>query len=363
MSGLKKESRLLKEKATSSLLLSIDHFNRPWDVGRLEAVLILLDHSFEMLLKSAILLRGGRIRKPREKNTIGFDDCVRVALSTGTVKFLTDEQALVLQTINGLRDAAQHHLLSLSEGQLYFHTQSGVTLFRDILRGVFGEELSDLLPGRALPVSTLAPTQPLIMFQEEMEEVKRLLAPGKRKRAEAEARLRGLAIVDGALQGELLQPGGSQLRKLGQDIVAGKSLDDVFPGISAVHFTTEDTGLGINLRIATKEGIPITLVPEGTPNATVVGVKRVNELGYYNLGHNELARKVDLSPNKLTAVMRISDIKDDSDCSQEFKIGRSRHQRYSQNAINRVKVYVKENGIENIWQQYMAQQRAAKKKS
>lgn len=117
---MKKESRLLKEKATSSLLLSIDHFNRAWDVGRLEAVLILLDHSFEMLLKSAILFRGGRIRKPREKNTIGFDECVRTALSTGDIRFLKDEQALVLQAINGLRDAAQHHLLTLSEGQLVF---------------------------------------------------------------------------------------------------------------------------------------------------------------------------------------------------------------------------------------------------
>jgi uncharacterized protein DUF3644 len=358
VSGLKKESKLLKDKATSSLLLSIDHFNRPWDVGRLEAVLILLDHSFEMLLKAAILYKGGRIRDPREKNTIGFDACVRRALSTDDVKFLTDEQALVLQTINGLRDAAQHHLLNLSEGQLYFHTQSGVTLFRDILRDVFSEELSDALPGRALPISTIAPTEPLIMFRDEMEEIKRLLAPGRRKRAEAEARLRGLAIVDGALQGELLQPGSSQLRKLGRDIVAGKTLDEVFPGICAIDFTTEDTGFQVNLRIATKEGVPITLVPEGTPNATVVGVKRVNELDFYNLGHTKLAEKVGISPNKLTAVIRISKLKDDPDCSKEFKIGKSRHQRYSQTAIDRVKGVIGEKGIDNIWTEYRALQKA-----
>lgn len=129
-----------------------------------------------------------------------------------------------------------------------------MTLFRDILHGVFNEELADLLPARALPVSTVAPKEPLVMFHEEMDEIKRLLAPGRRKRAEAESRLRGLAIVDGALQGELMQPGATQLRKLGQEIVAGKLLDDVFPGIAAVHFTTEDTGLHVNLRIATKEG-------------------------------------------------------------------------------------------------------------
>ena len=46
---MKKRARLLKEKATSSLLLSIEQFNKPFDTGRVEAVLILLDHSLEML--------------------------------------------------------------------------------------------------------------------------------------------------------------------------------------------------------------------------------------------------------------------------------------------------------------------------
>ena len=76
---MKKEARLLREKAINSLILSIEHFNRPWDRGRVEGVLILLDHSFEMLLKAAILHRGGRIRESRAKETIGFDKCVRVA--------------------------------------------------------------------------------------------------------------------------------------------------------------------------------------------------------------------------------------------------------------------------------------------
>ena len=105
---MKKEVRQLREKAINALVLSIDHFNRPWDRGRVEATLILLDHSFEMLLKAAIRQKGGKIRKPREKQTIGFDACVRKGLTDASLKFLTDEQALTLQTINGQRDAAQH---------------------------------------------------------------------------------------------------------------------------------------------------------------------------------------------------------------------------------------------------------------
>lgn len=106
---MKKEARILLEKAVNSLILSVELFNRPWDQGRVEAVLILLNHAFEMLLKAAILHRGGKIRERKAKQTIGFDKCVRVALSDGEIGFLTPEQALLLQSINSLRDAAQHH--------------------------------------------------------------------------------------------------------------------------------------------------------------------------------------------------------------------------------------------------------------
>ena len=74
---MQKEAKLLKAKAVASLLLAIDHFNRVTDVGRIEAVLIFLDHSFEMFLKAGIRHKGGRIRDPRQKDTITFDKCVR----------------------------------------------------------------------------------------------------------------------------------------------------------------------------------------------------------------------------------------------------------------------------------------------
>jgi hypothetical protein len=102
---MKRQTKSLLEKAVDSLVLSVELFNRPHDKGRPTATLILLDHAFEMLLKAAILHKGGRIRERRAKHTIGFDACVRVALSNGDVKFLSDEQALLLQSVNGLRDA------------------------------------------------------------------------------------------------------------------------------------------------------------------------------------------------------------------------------------------------------------------
>lgn len=349
---MRKETKLLKQKALSSLTLCVDHFNRTSDIGRVEAVLHFLDHSFEMLLKGSILHRGGKIRERGEKNTIGFDSCVRRALSDGDIRFLIDEQALTLQAINGLRDAAQHHLVDMSEGHLYLHAQAGITLFRDLLRDVFEEDLRDNLPDRVLPVSTIAPLDPIALFTEEIEEVARLLKPGTRRRMEAAARLRALAIVDGALRGEKLQPGEGDLRRVGQKVAEGKDMADFFPGIAAVDFVTEGSGPTLNLRIAKKEGIPVHLVPEGTEGASVVAVKRVNELAFYNLSHAELARHLSLTQPKTTAAVRYLNLENNPNCFQEVKIGKSSFKRYSQHAIIAIREALEDVGIEEIWQAY-----------
>jgi len=115
---MKKEVKILRAKSVESLVLSIEHFNRPSDTGRVHAVLMLLDHAFEMLFKAIILHRGGRIREPRSEQTIGFVACVRRGLSNAQVKFLDENQALTVQMINSLRDAAQHHILNISEPHL-----------------------------------------------------------------------------------------------------------------------------------------------------------------------------------------------------------------------------------------------------
>lgn len=101
-----KEAKLLKTKAINSLILSIEHFNSPFDIGRVETTLILMDHSFEMLLKAAIIQNGGSIREKGSSQTIGFDACLRKGLSDAKIKFLDEEEVFSIQTINTLRDAA-----------------------------------------------------------------------------------------------------------------------------------------------------------------------------------------------------------------------------------------------------------------
>ena len=315
---MKKEAKLLKDKALNSLILSIDHFNRPWNRGRTDAVLLFMDHSFEMFLKAGILHRGGVIRERGEKNTIGFDACVRKAVSSAGIKFLTEEQALTLQMINGLRDAAQHHIVDVSEGHLYLQAQSGVTLHRDLLKSVFSEKLIDHLPERVLPVATLAPTDPIVLFSDEIDQIALLLKPGTRRRTEAKARLRSLAILNGTLEGELLQPSDTELSGLATKIVNGTTqIDELFPGIAAVNFVTEGQGPTITLRIAKNSGAPVKLVAEGTPGATVVAIKRVGDLDYYSLRFNDLSDKLGIGTGTLSALIHVLKIKENTEYSRK----------------------------------------------
>jgi hypothetical protein len=349
---MKKETSILFNKALNSLILSVEHFNRPWDKGRTEAILIFLDHSFEMLLKAAILHRGGRIREKRAKQTIGFDGCVRKALSDGSVRFLTNEEALSLQAINSLRDAAQHHIVNLSEQHLYLHAQSGLTIFREILKNVFSRDLLELLPERVLPISTSSPKDIASFFETEIDEIAKLLKPKSRKRVEAYAKLRGLTILEGAIQGERLQPSTGDLKRISTQIQSGQSWDKIFPGVASIEFTTKGHGPALDLRITKKEGIPVHVVPEGTPGAAVVAIKRVDELGFYNLGLTQLAEKVGLTGPKTNALIRHLNLQADSDYFKQIVIGKTKFNRYSQKAIDRIKKELPVISMDKIWEQY-----------
>lgn len=349
---MKREAQILLSKALDSLTLSIELFNRPNDRGRVQGVLIFLDHSFEMLLKAAIVHRDGDIRESSANQTIGFDSCVRKALSDGDLRFLANEQALTLQILNNLRDAAQHYFVDLSEQSLYLQSQAGLTLFRDIYRDVFEQDLQVQLPNRVLPLSTTPPVDLAAMFDLEIEKIKQLLQPGKRRGIEASAKLRALAIMEGAINGHRTQPDLSTLRRIAKEIKEGKDWSQIFPGVASLHLTSEGHGPSIDLRLSKKEGIPVHLVPEGTPGAAVVGIKRVSELDFYNLNLKQLAQHVELTTSKTTAMVRYLNLQSEPDCFKEIVVGKQVHKRYSQRAITRLKEALEVVSADDIWRSH-----------
>lgn len=349
---MKKQAKLLFEKAVDSLILSISHFNNPWDRGRKEAVLILLDRAFELLLKSIILHKGGKIREAYERETIGHEKCVRKCISQPEVKCLTEEQGLTIQIINSFRDAAQHDIVELSEQELYMYSQAGVTLFRDLLRQEFKEELASYMPERVLPVSTEPPRDLHTMVEADFKEIKKLLKTNSRRQMEAKSKLKSLAIVEASLEGIRSQPDEFELRKMVRDVRAGKSWQDIFPGVASLQLETTGTGINVDIRITKKDGDAVHLVPEGTPGATVLAVKRVNELDYYSLGAQKLADKVGLSRYKLLALVWHLKLQDSDEYFKIIKIGSQIHKRYSRKAYEAIVAALEHVDMEEVAKNY-----------
>jgi hypothetical protein len=209
----------------------------------------------------------------------------------------------------------------------------------------------EFLPVRVLPVSTTPPIDLATLFETEVAEIRKLLGPGKRRKLEAEARLRPLAILDSTIIGEKGQPTSSDLQRIGSKLLKGATWQDVFRGASAIELTSQGSGPSLALRFTKKEGVPIQVVPEGTPGASVVAVKRVNELDFYNLGAKELAKKLGISMNKAIAVVDHLSLRNDQDCYKEIRIGKSVFKRYSQRAIEKMQVCLRKTTADAIWEQ------------
>jgi hypothetical protein len=354
---MKKQPGMFFDRSLDSLVLAVDHFNRPWDRGRKESVLILLDRAFELLLKAIILHKGGKIREPYAKETIGFYKCVRKCLTDVNVKCLTEDQALTLQIINSVRDAAQHDIVELSEHQLYLYAQAGLTVYRDLLDDVLGESLSAHVPERVLPVSAGPPRDLHTMVETDFAEIRRQARAHSRQQLEARAKLKSLAIIEASLGGVRSQPSELEINALLKRVRGGEGWADLFPGVASLATSVEGSGLSVAVRITKKEGEAVTLVPEGTPGATVLAVKRVNELDYYSLGLTDLAEKVGLTSPRALALVQHLALQESEDFYKELKVGKSVHKRYSPKALERMREALPTIDIEAVWEANRPKQR------
>jgi hypothetical protein len=348
---MKREAKHLLTRAVNSLVLAIEHFNRPHDRGRQETVLILADHAFEMFLKSAILFKDGKIRKRKADNTLGFEGCVNACLLDPKVKFLKNEEADTLRILNNLRDGAQHHFILLSEQQLYLAIQSAVTLFDDVLSRVFSEHLSDYFPLRVLPISTVPPKDFPGMMEEEVASIRGMLTAGSRRRTEARARLRTIALIDAAVRQDPRHPSDADLHaKL--SLIASEDWRKVFPGAASLSLTSDGGGVPISLRITKTDGVPVHLVKEGDQSATVVAVKKIDALSFYNLSSTALAMEIGLSPPRMLAVVRFLKLQDDEECFKTFQLGKSVFKRYSPKAVTKIREALPALDMGKVWEQH-----------
>ncbi len=351
---MRRDSRLLKGKALASLRRCAQAFNSFDDDGRIATVLLHLQHAFEMLLKAGLIEKKVRVFEKTKDRSISFDKCVRLAPEHLR---LTEEQCGLLRTVAALRDNEQHYFGELSEGLLYMDVRAGVTLFADLLEGIFGEKLADHLPTRVLPISTDPPADLDVLIGEQYDQIKKLLRPGKRRRAEARAQIRTLLAMEAhALTGVLVAE--NDVNRVERAIKADEPLADVFPRLEGVGAAVEGTGVNITVRFSKREGVPVRFVPADDPRGAAA-VREVDLQRKYHISVSELAKGVSLTKPRALALRRHLDLDESEDHRHVFVFDSQRIPRYSDAALQRMSEALAEVDMDEVWERHRPRRRAA----
>lgn len=342
---MKREARHLLEKSLDSAVIAVQHYNSLWDRGRIEAVLIFMDRAFELLMKAIIVNRNGKITDKKDKFlSIGSSEALRRCVSNQKFKCISEDQAISIQNLNLLRDAAQHYIISVSEGQLYVYTQSALSVFLKILNEEFKISAGAHFPDRLSLVSAAIPADFASMLDLEFAAIRSMLAPGSRRKLDAKAKMRAFGVLERSLGGSEIHHSDDELEAMAKQVSNGSDWRKIFPGVKTVQIDPNGCDTGLVLKIAKgkpSDGDAVTLVPEGTPGAAVVGVKTVNDLSYYSLYFNDLVDKVatkypQLNRYDVQTMITALNLKQDNEMYRSYMMGKQRHQRYSPKALDAV---------------------------
>lgn len=258
-------SEQLKQKSIDGFLNCVERFNSPREQGRVDAVLILLGHACEMLLKSALVHNGINIYSGKH-STLSLMDCVNEFSSDGRVPILLEEHIRALRIISSLRNHAQHlQGFFIPEEMLYYCASNGIQIFQIVMNSVHGENPDKFMPPRVLSFAKHVPMDIVNIVTKGAADIMRGSAHKNKERLTAT--MRGLATVESAIGGKEIIPSKNQVERLLVKIShnPGSGIDVIFPMIASTKKISKSVEIPTS---EMKEGDrPITIVPDGDPTA------------------------------------------------------------------------------------------------
>lgn len=309
---LRRQATMFKNTSMESLTLGIELFNRPSPLARDHAVIMMLAHSFEMLLKAIIFQRRGTVRDKDDPLSHSLNRCIEI--STSDLQTVTNDERTLLGAIKQDRDCATHDIIVMSDALLWVHMRAGISVFRRLLLDEFGEELTDLLPGRVIPVSAAPPSDLGLLVETEIQDVRALLATGRRRSAEAGARLRPLLSLDGSATGRTDQPTEAEVSRAEKGLRSGTDWRKVLPGLATLSIgpaTPNGDAQEVVLRVGkAKDAVPVRRAKPGE-EAEALAYRGVSPFEEYGIKLSKFGEKLGVSVNEGYAVLDALKIKDD----------------------------------------------------
>jgi hypothetical protein len=303
--------------AVESLTLAIELFNRPSPSGREHATVMMTAHAFEMLLKAAIYEQRGKVKFSGSDRSFDLGKCTAVAETS--LGIIDAGDRVVLLALKEDRDAATHDVISMSDDVLWLHLRSAVTIFRKVLLGLTGQDLTDVMPGRVLPVSASPPTDVGLVVGKEIEQIAALLRPGLRRTAEARARMIPLMSLDRAARGETEPPSEVEVNRALKAVRETGDWTAVFPGVGGLQLVggprPSDQVQEISLKIDPKRGELAVRLAQGGEDA--LAYREVDTFDRYSIKLGAFGGKLGLTRHQGLAVIHALGLRSDAKCYRE----------------------------------------------
>lgn len=345
---LKREAKTLKTKSIASLKRGLEAFNNHDDDGRPETVLLMLQHSSEMLMKALLVQKGLDVFDKEKGTSIGIEKALNLAQGQG---WLNTAQAGSIRVIDAMRDQAQHWMIVVPEDALYINARALITTLDEILSVHFQDTLADNLPLRVLPLSTQPFPDFLMLVNREYAQIRDLLAPGRRARDEARGRITALLAMEAHVSEEVAVS-KRDLDRIEDAIKADTPMEQVFPRLMTLASNVEGEGPTIRVRITKSADAPAIRYVSGDDPEGAAAIREVDLQKKYHWSPSALAEKLQLSINKAKAVRDFLRIDEDPANVMVFEFGSQKHPRYSDNALRVLREAITPELVEQAWREY-----------
>ncbi|MDX6582610.1 MAG: hypothetical protein QOI10_1794 [Solirubrobacterales bacterium] len=289
-----------------------------------------------MLFKAIIWEDRGTIQPKSGGDSFSFRECVGIVRGMGRID---DSEAVLAATIAGHRDAVQHQGAAVSEERLYIDSMSGLRLFDDLLDRMFGERLAERegLAHRMLPIALTPPREFHLLTSNDVEHIRDLLKPPKRRHAEALAYLRTLVVSEQVAAdpvADVRQPTERELERIAKKLQGTSDWTSVLPGLARLSLE-HDEGAVYGLRIVkNKEAPAVKIVKPGEEGAEdAVSILRVGELDHWMFYLKDLASQAGITRHEALVLVHLLDLKADHENYRLMMMGKQAHGRYSHRAL------------------------------
>lgn len=307
----------------------------------------MLQHASEMLTKALLVQKGQNVFDNEKGTSIGVEKALNIAQSKG---WMSAAQAGAVRVIDAMRDQAQHWLIVVPEDALYINARALITVLDEVLTEHFADTLADNLPVRVLPLSTQALPDFLMLVNREYQQIRELLAPGRRARDEARGRITALLAMEAHVSEEVAVS-KRDLDRIESAIKEDTPVEQVFPRLMTLATNVEGEGPTIRVRITKSADAPAIRYISGDDPEGAAAIREVDLQKKYHWSPSALAAKLGLSVNKTKAVRDFLRIDEDKANVMVFEFGSQKHPRFSDNALRVLREALTPELVDQAWRE------------